>query len=226
VAITRKDSHPCGAGNVEGPIEDPLVRESRSLQTSLGSTTDPLFGVRLGVVPFTRSYWVVPGRLLAGFYPASPDPVGATEKLLQLLAVGVRHVVNLTEERQGNYSGQGLVNYEPELLELADRQDLTVEHHRHPIRDLTAPRIESMVAILDDIDDAVRRGRPSYVHCWGGRGRTGTVVGCYLARHGMAVGDAALAMIRYLRRTDAKAEAEAPETAEQKDFVLRWPVGQ
>jgi len=25
-----------------------------------------------------------------------------------------------------------------------------------------------------------------YVHCWAGRGRTGTVVGCYLKRHGIA----------------------------------------
>jgi hypothetical protein len=32
-------------------------------------------------------------------------------------------------------------------------------------------------------------------------------------------------MIRYLRRTDAKAHTEAPETAAQKAFVVDWPSG-
>jgi hypothetical protein len=27
-------------------------------------------------VPFNRSYWVVPGKLLAGCYPGSEDPIG------------------------------------------------------------------------------------------------------------------------------------------------------
>ncbi len=52
------------------------------------------------------------------------------------------------------------------------------------------------------------------------------MVGCYLARHGLAVGDEALSLIRYLRRTDAKAQAEAPETPAQKQFVRDWSVGQ
>ena len=46
-----------------------------------------------------------------------------------------------------------------------------------------------------------------------------------MARHGLAAGDEALAMVRYLRRTDAKAHTESPETAEQKEFVRRWRVG-
>jgi protein-tyrosine phosphatase len=71
----------------------------------------------------------------------------------------------------------------------------------------------------------VAAGRAVYVHCWGGRGRTGTAVGCYLARHGLAADDQALAMLRYLRRTDARAEAESPETTAQKDFVRRWRAG-
>src|SRR3712207_6971239 len=33
-----------------------------------------------------------------------------------------------------------------------------------------------------------------YVHCWGGIGRTGTVVGCYLVEHGMD-GEQAIAAI-------------------------------
>jgi hypothetical protein len=66
------------------------------------------------------------------------------------------------------------------------------------------------------------RRRPVYVHCWGGKGRTGTVVGCYLVRHGIAEGEAALKAIQKMRRNDPKAHEPSPETREQCDFVLRW----
>ena len=185
-------------------------------------TTHPAFGVGLGVIPFDRSYVVVPGRLLAGVYPASDDPAETTAKLRRLLAVGVDHV----EPHEANWQGVALVNYEPELTALAAEQGREIVCHRFPIRDLDVPSVEAMAAILDDIDRAVAARRRVLAHCWGGRGRSSTVVGCYLARHGLAVGNEALALIRYLRRTDAKAQAEAPETADQKEFVRRWHVGQ
>lgn len=186
----------------------------------------PMFGVKLGVIPFDRSYWVVPGRLLAGVYPASDQPHEATEKLRRLLSVGVRHLVNLTEPTETNWRGVPLLDYEPELTALAGQQNAVAVCRRLPIRDLDVPSVATMKAILDDIDRAVAAGRTVYVHCWGGRGRTGTVVGCYLARHGLAVGDRALNMVKYLRRTDAKADNESPETEAQKEFVREWAVGQ
>lgn len=36
------------------------------------------------ITPYPRSYWVVPGRLLAGFYPGAPEPVEAAGKLQAL----------------------------------------------------------------------------------------------------------------------------------------------
>lgn len=185
-----------------------------------------MFGVKLGVIPFDRSYWVVPGRLLAGVYPASDQPHEATDKLRRLLSVGVRHLVNLTEPTETNWRGVPLLDYEPELTALAGQQNAVAVCRRFPIRDLDVPSVATMKAILDDIDRAVAARRTVYVHCWGGRGRTGTVVGCYLARHGLAVGDRALNMVKYLRRTDAKADTESPETEAQKEFVREWAVGQ
>ena len=188
-------------------------------------TTHPSYGVGLGVIPFDRSYAVVPGRLLAGLYPASDDPLETTEKLRRLLSVGVSQVVNLTEPSEANYGGVRLVDYAAELTALAAEQGRKIACRRFPIRDLSVPTVEGMKSILDDIDGALGGGRKTYLHCWGGRGRAGTVVGCYLARHGLAVGDEALALVRYLRRTDLKAHTESPETAEQKEFVRRWAVG-
>lgn len=196
------------------------------MKPDLPSPHHPSFGVELGVIPFDRSYWVVPGRLLAGLYPSSDKADEATEKLKRLLAVGVSHVIDLTEGGETNYNGVMLSNYTFQLSYLAGVHDIPLTCRRHPIRDLDVPTVNMMKAILDDIDEAVKAGRTVYAHCWGGRGRTGTVVGCYLARHGMAVGDGALNMIRYLRRTDAKAHTEAPETPAQKAFVRSWSVGQ
>lgn len=64
------------------------------------------------------------------------------------------------------------------------------------------------------------------MHCWGGSGRTGTVVGCSLVRHDMAVGEEDPATIRYLRRTEGKALAESSQTDEQRKFVFAWRPGQ
>jgi protein-tyrosine phosphatase len=188
--------------------------------------SDPAFGVHIGIIPFDRSYWVVPGRLLAGVYPSSDNQAEATDKLQRLLEVGVRHIINLTEPVEKNWKGVPLSDYEPELKTLATQQNLQIVCRRHLIRDLDVPSIATMKIILNEIDEAIQASMTAYLHCWGGRGRTGLVVGCFLARHRMMMGESALKMIRYLRRTDAKADTEAPETLAQLEFVRTWIGGQ
>ena len=80
--------------------------------------------------------------------------------------------------------------------------------------------------ILDVIDTARANEQPVYVHCWGGKGRTGTVVGCYLVRHGLALGEDALKEIKHLRRHDPKADESSPENESQCNFVRSWQQGQ
>jgi hypothetical protein len=171
------------------------------------------------VIPFARSYWVVPGRLLAGYIPASRDPETQRNNLAGLLKVGIRAVVNLTEPGECNSAGVALPDYSEEWETLAG--EVPVDYHGLGFNDGTAPDDELMERILGTIDRSLDQGRPVYVHCWGGRGRTGTVVGCWLARHGMA-GEFALEMVQYLRRSDPKAAEASPETAEQIAMVRRW----
>lgn len=189
-------------------------------------TSDPTYGVHLGVIPFDRSYWVVPGRLLAGLYPSSVDPKAETDMLGRLLAVGVSHVINLTEHGERNHARILLRDYSPSLLAMANSMGISAVCRRFAVPDMGVPHPQTMAAILDDVDGAIRQNRTVYVHCWGGKGRTATVVGCYLARHNLATGDKALTMIRYLRRTDAKAGEDAPEHPSQCDFVRGWKPGQ
>jgi protein-tyrosine phosphatase len=70
------------------------------------------------------------------------------------------------------------------------------------------------------------KGQPVYIHCWGGRGRTGTVVGCWLIRHGIAEEKTVLEKISELRRFDPRAHFPSPEMPGQIRMVLSWKKGQ
>ena len=93
-----------------------------------------------------------------------------------------------------------------------------------PIRDFSVPTEEELRRILDTIDLALDRGEVVYVHCFGGRGRTGTVVGCHLVRHGLAP-EEALARVAELRAGLPDASSPSPETAAQLELVRRWRPG-
>lgn len=176
-------------------------------------------------LPYPRSYWVVPGKFLAGYYPGSRDSATALRKLTGLLEQGVHHIVNLMEKDELNFKGERFVPYEAQLQNLAQGMDIPIKLVHMPIRDTDIPPVEGMVAILNEIDRAIERNPIVYLHCWGGRGRTGTVVGCYLARHGMAIKGAALDLLQNLRRDDPISHLPSPETEIQEDFVRSWPEG-
>ena len=84
--------------------------------------------------------------------------------------------------------------------------------------------IPHMSRILDDVDDALADGRRVYVHCWGGIGRTGTVVGCWLMRHGLDEGDP-IRRIATLRREVEDAWMPSPQTSAQCAMVTEWKRG-
>ena len=92
-------------------------------------------------------------------------------------------------------------------------------------KDLSVPTERQMIRILNQIDLCIKHGKPVYVHCWGGRGRTGTVVGRYLARHGMASGKHVLVRIAELRKGTADADQPSPETKDQIRMVINWKAG-
>ena len=177
------------------------------------------------VLPFDRSYWVIPGRLLMGCMPVKPEPSRTREKVRELLEQGIQTFVNLIHENETNFDGVPIASYEQELQAEAEAMGVTAQHYRLSIEDLTAPTAEHMKRVLDQIDESLNKGQPVYVHCWGGRGRTGTVAGCYLARHGYANGQRALDFVQHLRRTDARANTASPETQEQCTMVREWLTG-
>ena len=168
--------------------------------------------------PIPDSYWLIPGTLLAGEYPATYVEADTREKLAKFLDAGIRTFINLTEDRE-------LSSYEQILQLLSAERGIETRHIRQSIRDYSTPRERAqMVSILATIRDEIAAGRPVYVHCWGGIGRTGTVVGCWLVEQGLT-GDEALRRIAELRRGTPDGRLRSPESDEQCRYVREWLEG-
>jgi ADP-ribosyl-[dinitrogen reductase] hydrolase len=173
--------------------------------------------------PCERCFWVVPGRFLAGAYPGSPEAKAHRQRIEQLWQAGIRTFISLVEEHETNNSGEPFAPYDSVLQELAASQGETVRCLRFPVRDLAVPSTDEMRVILDAIDRSLAASRPVYLHCFGGVGRTGTAVCCWLLRHGLATPDSVLKILRELRHPDkATADRKAPENEQQIRFVMRW----
>jgi predicted protein tyrosine phosphatase len=155
-------------------------------------------------------YWVEEGRLLAGEYPGVVDEEEARQRIVGLEELGVTLFVDLTEPSESD----------PYEAFLADG----VRAIRKPISDFTAPSPEEMRAILDLIEEDLAAGSVIYLHCLGGVGRTGTVVGCHLVRHGTPPQRALEALAR-LRSRARSADSCSPENDEQRALIESWARG-
>ena len=73
-------------------------------------------------------------------------------------------------------------------------------------------------------EPATEEGRRVYVHCWGGLGRTGVVIGCWLVRHGHASGKNVEKVLDGLRVGDRETGGRAsPQTPAQFRMMRGWP---
>ncbi len=176
--------------------------------------------------PFDQAYWVVPDRLMAGYYPGSALGREGHAQLNALLKCGIRHFINLMQSNETRWYGKSVIPYEAQTRTLARKLGCEVSFDRLPIKDMGIPTRIEMARILDRMDQKIEAGKPVYVHCLGGVGRSGTVVGCYLARHGYASGRRILQLIQQLRQNTATHDRTAPESRPQIDLVLSWVEGE
>jgi len=174
--------------------------------------------------PTHRSYWVVEGRFAAGAYPSRSRPLEPgqiPDVTAALLDAGITCFVNLTEDHPGGGDSH-LTRYQDHVTDSAVVL-------AHPIVDVDIPTGDEMIATLDAIDDHLRGGGNVYAHCWGGKGRTGTVVGCWLVRHGYVPSDdldGVLSVLDELRGGDSGAGHQpSPDTPAQEAFIGDWEPG-
>ena len=162
--------------------------------------------------PLFQSYQVS-DHLWAGEYPGDKGEEKAKDKLQQLLQFGVRYFVDLTEEGE-------LVPYDRLL-------PTNATHHRFPIRDVSAPKsIDEAKQIVDYILSFATKGQYGdvYVHCWGGVGRTGTIVACVIAEQmDYPQFDAVMTELRQrFAQMPKSAHRQTPETKEQEQFIKQY----
>jgi hypothetical protein len=164
-----------------------------------------------------HAWWVDDGRLLAGEYPFSPDkPDRARQKVRVLVDAGVDSFVDLTHPDDV----PPMHPYTDVLLAEAENAGRPQpSYRRFPIPDNNTITRQGYDAILDYIQSEMDAGKIVYVHCWGGKGRTATVIGCRLIDGGLDY-DATIAELRRLRAATKKAGEAVPETAAQHQ-VLR-----
>lgn len=165
-------------------------------------------------VPYPDCYFVRDSLLAGPSYVALSDEV-TTTRIAALAHAGVGVIVSVCS--RGELFFMDEVTHRLDLYELFD-------HHVFPIVDGGAPSKAIMRTILNTIDGSLDKGNIVFTHCVGGVGRTGLVVGCWLVRHRIAVGDDAideLAAIRYKHGLFRP----SPETEAQRKFIRAWPVG-
>lgn len=166
----------------------------------------------------SRTYWIS-SQLLGGVYPGAADDFDAMAKIGALVAAGVTLFVDLTEPGELNHAGVSLAPYEHLLQEL----DPGARRVSIPVPDMTPPSDDQVREAVRLIDEEIDRGGRAYVHCWGGRGRTGSVLGCWLAEQA-DVDDALdeLNRIRDPQIDDDRDREWIPQTSAQRELVARW----
>jgi hypothetical protein len=161
--------------------------------------------------PLPNTYWVIPGRVLAGEYPGNPDDTVARSRLARLHDAGINSFFDLTEDGE-------LPPYQHLLL-------TQTEYLRSAIVDTGVPNnVSQTQELLSSIREALARGRSVYVHCRAGIGRTGLIIGCFLADE-EANGRKALKILNrlWLQNERSASWPQVPQTPEQADYVRRWP---
>jgi hypothetical protein len=170
-----------------------------------------LMAAHPGDRPLINSYWVIPGRLLAGEHPAGNTEPDSLARLERLHGAGIDFYVDLTEEG-----------------ELPDYRGLLpgrIEYLRSAITDTYVPyNVSQTQELMAAIRAALARERRVYVHCRAGIGRTGLVIGCFLAEEAKD-GKKALKQLNRLWRQSARAQTwpQVPQTPEQADYIRHWP---
>jgi len=168
------------------------------------------------VVPILNSYWVEKDQLLAGEHPCANLTSKCAQRLKWLFKKKVSCIIDLTKPNEFNHSF-----YLSKIQEVSHSENIYVEYKQFPIADMSIPTTDQIQLILDFINTCLDNNQTLYIHCYGGLGRTGTVIGCYLVRQGRN-GIHALETINYLRKNTPFKNEPSPETEAQRQFVVEW----
>lgn len=155
--------------------------------------------------PIKNSYCVIPDKIYAGEYAG--DLHNPEQKVRQLEMFGITHIIDLTEEG--------------ELKPYKQLLDSSLEHHRFPIRDVSVPKsYDSVYELMEQINSIIsNKDNKVYIHCWGGVGRTGTIVACLYEYYGEDYESAVTHLRESFKDCPKSQWRTTPETKKQLGFV-------
>ena len=161
--------------------------------------------------PLYQSYYLKTRNIFAGEYPGDKNGEKAQVKIDQMAHFGVRHFIDLTEEG--------------ELRPYSHLLPKGCTYTRFQIHDVSVPdSVESVSRLIDHIHELSKRDDGYvYIHCWGGVGRTGTIVGCLLSHQYDFDYEITMNVLKNAFSDCPKsAYRNIPETQEQCDFIARY----
>ncbi len=166
-----------------------------------------------------QHYPIEPGTLFGGEYPGDRKPEIARVRITRLVEIGVRSFIDLTTGEDP------LESYGQLLVELERETGTPLRRISIPVQDMGVPdSAKTMLSIITAVRGAIQTSPAAYIHCRGGIGRTGTVVGCWLRECGLGPDDA-LARVQQLyasRMPKVCFHPESPQTPVRKNYIRLW----
>jgi len=129
---------------------------------------------------------------------------------------------NATVQAPGKSGPDGVFEaYAPIVTRLARQRGYPAPKFLHiPIVDFTAPPLAYLTSAVDTVTDHLARGEVVYLHCWGGRGRAGTVGAAVLgALYPEAAPADIFARLAHGYQARGVDRRETPETEAQRALV-------
>ncbi len=158
-----------------------------------------------------RNSYKVDERIYAGEYPATSDETLGRKELSRFVEFGITNFIDLTDSGELSPYNQWLPK-ECCYLRFSIK-DCCTPNSNHEVTEL----LEGMIKTLKE-----NKSAKIYIHCRGGIGRTGTIVGCYYA---MLFKDFNLAnevLQKQFAQCPKSAYRRVPETLKQRQFIMQY----
>jgi protein-tyrosine phosphatase len=132
-----------------------------------------------------RFSWIINDKL------AASNIIRNEKEIRELKKKGITNVVCLVEEHELPF--RNVKEYE----EILSKYGIELKHF--PIKDFYAPSLEYLIKIIKYIDEKIKENKKVLVHCYGGLGRTGTIVASFLVYYKKISAEEAINYVRRIR---------------------------